>query len=99
MSAEGGFLCRLDDLEDGDPLIMAANGRKGAWYTYNDESMGATQTPAADEPSDDAVADLAERVAERLLGDRLDELAGAMQDRLRWDLLHDLERSGRHLDG
>ena len=40
----------IDDLEDGDPLITAANGRKGAWYTYNDESMGASQNPAADEP-------------------------------------------------
>lgn len=35
----------IDDLEDGDPLILAANGRQGAWYTYNDESKGAEQLP------------------------------------------------------
>jgi len=35
----------IDDLEDGDPLILAADGRQGAWYTYNDESEGAEQLP------------------------------------------------------
>ncbi len=40
----------VDDLEDGDPLIYGANGRQGAWYTYNDASMGGVQTPAGDEP-------------------------------------------------
>lgn len=40
----------VDDLEDGDPLIYAAEGRQGAWYTYNDESMGGVQTPAGTEP-------------------------------------------------
>ncbi len=40
----------IDDLEDGDPLILAANGRKGAWYTYNDETESATHVPASDEP-------------------------------------------------
>ena len=39
----------IDDFEDGDPLILAANGRKGAWYTYNDETKGATQVPGSDE--------------------------------------------------
>ncbi len=37
----------IDDLEDGDPLILAASGRRGAWYTYNDETVGAEQVPAA----------------------------------------------------
>lgn len=42
----------IDDLEDGDALILAANGRRGAWYSYNDESKGASQLPAAPfEPS------------------------------------------------
>lgn len=40
----------IDDLEDGDPLILAKNGRVGAWYIYNDETMGATQTPDAEDP-------------------------------------------------
>jgi hypothetical protein len=40
----------VDDLEDGDPLIYPGDGRQGAWYTYNDESMGGVQTPAGDEP-------------------------------------------------
>ncbi|MEM7151717.1 MAG: hypothetical protein AAF799_02700 [Myxococcota bacterium] len=35
----------IDDLEDGDPLILAANGRQGAWYTYNDETKGSEQLP------------------------------------------------------
>ncbi|MGH1346401.1 MAG: hypothetical protein ACRBN8_32845 [Nannocystales bacterium] len=50
----------IDDLEDGDALILAANGRRGAWYTYNDESKGATQVPGADEafaPVDGGPAD------------------------------------------
>lgn len=37
----------IDDLEDGDAVIYARNGRQGAWYTYNDATEGATQTPAA----------------------------------------------------
>lgn len=37
----------IDDLEDGDPLIFAAGGRRGAWYTYNDASEGAEQLPPA----------------------------------------------------
>lgn len=37
----------IDDLEDGDALIYARNGRRGAWYTYNDESEGAAQNPEA----------------------------------------------------
>ncbi|MCX4244863.1 CIA30 family protein [Paraliomyxa miuraensis] len=35
----------IDDLEDGDALILAASGRRGAWYTYNDETEGAVQDP------------------------------------------------------
>lgn len=37
----------VDDLEDGDAVIYARNGRQGAWYTYNDATMGAVQTPEA----------------------------------------------------
>jgi hypothetical protein len=36
----------IDDLEDGDALIREAEGRRGAWYTVNDGSRSATQTPA-----------------------------------------------------
>jgi hypothetical protein len=37
----------IDDLEDGDAVIYARNGRQGAWYTYNDATEGAVQTPEA----------------------------------------------------
>jgi len=37
----------IDDLEDGDAVIYARNGRQGAWYTYNDATAGAVQTPEA----------------------------------------------------
>lgn len=39
----------IDDLDDGDASIKAAGGRIGAWYTYNDETVGASQTPDAAE--------------------------------------------------
>ncbi len=43
----------IDDLEDGDPLILAAGDRRGAWYTYNDETEGAMQSPPTPfEPSE-----------------------------------------------
>lgn len=35
----------IDDLEDGDSLILAAGGRQGAWYSYNDESETGEQLP------------------------------------------------------
>ncbi len=37
----------IDDLEDGDSSILANGGRIGAWYTYNDETDGGVQSPAA----------------------------------------------------
>ncbi len=37
----------IDDLEDGDSSILANGGRIGAWYTYNDETDGAVQSPAS----------------------------------------------------
>jgi hypothetical protein len=36
----------LDDLEDGNDNIPMVAGRHGFWYTFNDESVGGTQTPA-----------------------------------------------------
>jgi len=35
----------IDDLEGLPPLIPVTDGRAGAWYTYNDNTEGATQTP------------------------------------------------------
>lgn len=35
----------IDDLEDGDDAIAEANGRLGGWYTFNDMTVGGTQTP------------------------------------------------------
>lgn len=40
-----GDLSMIDDMEDADGSILATEGRKGAWYTYNDETPGATQMP------------------------------------------------------
>lgn len=37
----------IDDLEDGDAVIYARNGRQGAWYTYNDATVGGVQNPEA----------------------------------------------------
>jgi hypothetical protein len=37
----------IDDLEDGDAVIYARNGRQGAWYTYNDATTGGVQNPEA----------------------------------------------------
>lgn len=40
----------IDDMEDNDASINAIDGRTGAWYSYNDETAGATQTPPAKTP-------------------------------------------------
>ncbi|WP_437670342.1 hypothetical protein [Sorangium sp. So ce131] len=37
----------IDDMEDGDNAIHEAGGRKGYWYSFNDGTEGATQTPPA----------------------------------------------------
>ena len=34
----------VDDLEDGDDAILDDGGRRGGWYTFNDETDG-TQSP------------------------------------------------------
>ena len=41
-------LSMIDDMEDMDGSILAADGRVGAWYTYNDTT--GTQVPAAGTP-------------------------------------------------
>ncbi|WP_433927517.1 carbohydrate binding domain-containing protein [Sorangium cellulosum] len=38
----------IDDMEDNDNAINAAGGRVGYWYTFNDETEGATQQPPPD---------------------------------------------------
>jgi hypothetical protein len=38
-------LSMIDDMEDGNGSILSADGRQGAWYTYNDGT--GTQVPAA----------------------------------------------------
>ena len=35
----------IDDMEGGTGSISSTKGRAGAWYTYNDGTAGATQTP------------------------------------------------------
>jgi hypothetical protein len=50
-SPEGGAKQDLiDDMNDGDGSILATAGRVGAWYTYNDATPMAMQTPAAMTP-------------------------------------------------
>ena len=41
-------LSTIDDMEDQDGSIIATDGRKGAWYTYND--MSGMQTPVMGDP-------------------------------------------------
>jgi hypothetical protein len=43
--SDPGNLSIIDNMEDGDGSIVADSGRKGAWYTYNDESATGMQTP------------------------------------------------------
>jgi hypothetical protein len=38
----------IDNFEDGDGALIPNGGRQGYWYTYNDETEGAVQTPATD---------------------------------------------------
>ena len=38
----------IDNFEDGDGALLPNGGRQGYWYTFNDETVGGTQTPAAD---------------------------------------------------
>src|SRR5680860_338808 len=38
----------IDNMEDGDGALIPNGGRQGYWYTFNDESEEATQTPASD---------------------------------------------------
>ncbi|WP_437924135.1 carbohydrate binding domain-containing protein [Sorangium sp. So ce291] len=38
----------IDDMEDNDNAILAEGGRVGYWYTFNDETAGATQNPPPD---------------------------------------------------
>ncbi|CAN95656.1 Hypothetical protein predicted by Glimmer/Critica [Sorangium cellulosum So ce56] len=38
----------IDDMEDNDNAILAKGGRVGYWYTFNDGSAGAKQTPPPD---------------------------------------------------
>lgn len=40
----------IDSLEDGDGWIDEVAGRAGPWYTYNDGSAGATQSPRSGDP-------------------------------------------------
>ena len=38
----------IDNFEDADGSLIPNGGRQGYWYTFNDESEGATQTPSVD---------------------------------------------------
>jgi hypothetical protein len=40
----------IDDLDDGDPVLLRSGGRSGAWYTYNDMTATGQQTPAMGSP-------------------------------------------------
>jgi hypothetical protein len=48
----------IDDLEDGNAKIPEVEGRRGIWYTINDETPGGIQFPALDEfsPATDGAA-------------------------------------------
>jgi hypothetical protein len=36
----------IDDMEDGDAVVLVRCGRRGNWFTFNDATSGASQTPA-----------------------------------------------------
>jgi hypothetical protein len=40
----------IDDLESGDGLLPELSGRQGEWFTYNDGTMGGSQTPSEGSP-------------------------------------------------
>ncbi|MDI1475604.1 carbohydrate binding domain-containing protein [Polyangium sp. y55x31] len=46
----GQKLTIIDDMEDQNGSIFPNAGMLGAWYTYNDETAGATQTPIVGDP-------------------------------------------------
>ncbi|MDI1449772.1 carbohydrate binding domain-containing protein [Polyangium sp. 6x1] len=46
----GTKLTLIDDMEDQNGSIISNAGLLGAWYTYNDETAGATQTPIVGDP-------------------------------------------------
>jgi hypothetical protein len=46
---KAGANLMIDDMEDGDSLIIAADGRRGGWYVNNDGTRG-NQMPALGEP-------------------------------------------------
>jgi hypothetical protein len=43
--AGGAALDVIDDMEGATGSILTKEGRVGAWYTYNDATAGATETP------------------------------------------------------
>jgi hypothetical protein len=38
----------IDNFEDGDGALIPNGGRQGYWYTFNDATVGSTQTPPVD---------------------------------------------------
>ena len=38
----------IDNFEDGDGALIPNSGRQGYWYTFNDATQGAIQTPPND---------------------------------------------------
>jgi Carbohydrate binding domain (family 11) len=40
----------IDDLEDGNSVLLPRGGRVGFWYTYNDKTVSGEQTPAMGSP-------------------------------------------------
>jgi hypothetical protein len=40
----------IDDLDDGDSVLLPSGGRAGAWYTYNDMTVTGQQSPAMGSP-------------------------------------------------
>ena len=40
----------IDDLDDGNSVLLQQGGRQGAWYTYNDMTTAGLQTPAMGSP-------------------------------------------------
>ncbi|HEY4187962.1 MAG TPA: hypothetical protein VGP07_23000 [Polyangia bacterium] len=48
---EPGTLDYLDDMEDGNAMILGRDGRNGYWYTYHDTTEGTLNPPQGTEPT------------------------------------------------
>ncbi len=52
-----GILDVIDNMEDGDALVLARDGRTGGWYTYHDETPGTLNPDMGTPPAMETIVD------------------------------------------